>query len=162
MANFAYIENNQVIEVHDLLPDAWRNVSGLNLLEDWNLLNSIGWYRLRNMYVAYDSQTQYISGFSYSFEDNNAYETPIITDYSIIPDTLTEEQVFTNKLVVLRNTRDELLAKSDWTELPSVQSLHNDEWKSAWALYRQQLRNLPNMVISKEINIDEVTWPIEP
>ena len=63
---------------------------------------------------------------------------------------------------MLRNTRDELLAKSDWTELPSVQSLHDDEWKSAWALYRQQLRDIPNLVITGEINIDEVTWPTSP
>ena len=162
MANFAYVENNQVVEVHDLLPAAWRNISGLNLLEDWNVLNTIGWYRLQNIDAAYDIQTQYVSGFSYSFEDNNVYETPIINDYVSIPEALTQEQIFAIKLDVLRNTRDELLAKTDWTELPSVQLLHDDEWKSAWAVYRQQPRDIPNLVITNQINIDEVTWPIEP
>ena len=43
MAYFAYVENNQVVEVHDFLPQAWRNVSALNLLIDDELLKSLGW-----------------------------------------------------------------------------------------------------------------------
>lgn len=162
MAYFAYVENNQVVEVHDFLPQAWRNVSALNLLIDDELLKSLGWYRLTKNEIEYDSNLQYISEYAYSFDDGVAYETPVIKNYENVPTAPTQDQIFTNKIAMLRNTRDELLAKSDWTELPSVQSLHDDEWKSAWALYRQQLRDIPNLVITGEINIDEVTWPTSP
>lgn len=67
----------------------------------------------------------------------------------------------------LRSIRDSLLMQSDWTQLPDV-SL-TEEQKSAWSVYRQQLRDLPGgitdpkpMVVAfynGEIHPD---WPIQP
>lgn len=39
----------------------------------------------------------------------------------------------------IRKQRDTLLAKSDWTQLPDAQVN-----KTAWATYRQQLKDLPS------------------
>jgi hypothetical protein len=53
----------------------------------------------------------------------------------------------------LRNWRNVELAKSDWTQL--ADSTAN---KSAWATYRQALRQLPN----QGNTADEVVLPIAP
>jgi hypothetical protein len=51
-----------------------------------------------------------------------------------------------------------LLALSDWTELPSVQVKHTAEWIAAWAEYRTLLRDA-----DKQENWPlTITWPKEP
>ena len=51
-----------------------------------------------------------------------------------------------------------LLALSDWTELPSVQSKHTEEWIAAWTEYRTLLRD-----VDKQENWPvTVDWPKEP
>ncbi|MFB9952023.1 tail fiber assembly protein [Rhizobium puerariae] len=57
-----------------------------------------------------------------------------------------------------RAWRDQLLDDSDWTEVPSIQASHSDEWKQNWADYRKALRDLP------EQNPDPsaINWPAAP
>lgn len=55
--------------------------------------------------------------------------------------------------VVVRNKRERLLLASDWTQLPDVEITN----KSAWATYRQALRNITTQ--SDPFNI---TWPTPP
>lgn len=67
----------------------------------------------------------------------------------------------------MRTIRDAFLTESDWTQLPDV-SL-TEEQKTAWSVYRQQLRDLPGgitdpkpMVVAfynGEIHPD---WPVKP
>jgi hypothetical protein len=54
---------------------------------------------------------------------------------SAIVENATDEQ----KWDFLRSNRDQLLAASDWTQLPDA-----PVDKAAWATYRQALRDLPN------------------
>ena len=52
MANFVLIENNIIIEKHDLLPKNWKHISGLHLAEnDEEFLNSLGWYTVNKIRV---------------------------------------------------------------------------------------------------------------
>lgn len=55
--------------------------------------------------------------------------------------------------VKVRQQRDEKLTRSDWTQLADT-SVN----KSAWAAYRQQLRDIP----SQSGFPWEVQWPIQP
>ena len=56
----------------------------------------------------------------------------------------------------VRTQRNQLLAQSDWTQL---QDAHlSAEKKSAWADYRQALRDLPDEVTDPT----QVDWPVEP
>lgn len=71
-------------------------------------------------------------------------------DAPVIPDTRTDEQ----KWADIRLQRDELLAKTDWTQARDV-TLSND---SSWQTYRQQLRDLP----ASTSNPDEIVWPTKP
>ena len=65
--------------------------------------------------------------------------------------TFTEKQ-----WVDLRAQRNSLLQACDWTQLPD--SSLSDDKKSQWAVYRQQLRNLPD-ITSDPTN---PSWPTFP
>jgi hypothetical protein len=56
MFNWAYVENNTIKEYHAILPENWKNYSGLNLSEgDLNYLVSIGWYKILKADVNYNT-----------------------------------------------------------------------------------------------------------
>lgn len=165
MANFVLIENNEIIEYHDLLPKSWKNVSGLNLAkDDEEFLNSLGWYTVNKIYPHIEAGVQYIDGYQYEFTNNVVTEIPIIKDAVIYPPEpeKTPEELFQVALEEVRIERDKRLSESDWTQLADVQFIHDDEWKSNWATYRQQLRDLPNLCILGEINIYDFVWPTPP
>lgn len=54
---------------------------------------------------------------------------------------------------IIREKRNELLANSDWTQLPDVPLAT----KEAWAIYRQQLRD-----ITEQPDPFNITWPVPP
>lgn len=56
---------------------------------------------------------------------------------------------------VLRIIRDTLLAKCDWTQMPDAPL--SDAKRQEWAIYRQQLRDLP-----ATYSADNVVWPTPP
>jgi hypothetical protein len=60
-----------------------------------------------------------------------------------------------SRLKKIRQRRDALLLKCDWTQ--GVDSPLSDAEKTAWALYRQELRDLTSMV-----NPFQPTWPVDP
>ena len=72
------------------------------------------------------------------------------TTFSYTPPGFTNEQ----NIKFLRDRRNDLLAKSDWTQGRDV-TLSND---SAWQTYRQALRDLP----SNTADASNPTWPTEP
>lgn len=58
----------------------------------------------------------------------------------------TAEQIATdtaNKAFEIRKQRDDLLAKSDWTQLPDAPL--TDEKRSEWSTYRQELRDISTL-----------------
>jgi hypothetical protein len=67
------------------------------------------------------------------------------------PDPETE-----NKWRLVRQHRDELLTRSDWTQIPDV--VLSEEKKAEWIAYRQALRDIPE----NYTNPDEVIFPDEP
>jgi hypothetical protein len=162
MANYATVENNIVTGVYDLLPANWKHISGLDKLEnEIETLNSLGWYKVTKPVVPYDSATQYIKTYEWQFIDGEVQEIPVFDD--IIPeDPALTELKFNSALYEMRKIRDQLLSECDWTELPSVQALRDDEWKQKWINYRQLLRDYPNKWISGELNIWSFVWPSKP
>ena len=76
---------------------------------------------------------------------------------------LTEEQIKETIRNSIRQDRNDLLAQSDWTQLPD-NSL-TAEQKNEWVQYRQQLRDLPSQVQIKTSyisTINAMTWPLAP
>jgi hypothetical protein len=58
-----------------------------------------------------------------------------------------------NQLFIIRETRNELLAECDWTQLADIPS----ETKVIWSEYRQSLRD-----ITSQTNPFSITWPVKP
>ena len=77
-------------------------------------------------------------------------------DLTLSPDTEKMTEIYKWEYQAIRNQRNDLLAKSDWTQIPG--SPLNDEKKAAWATHRQQLRDL---VIEGSCPLD-FTWPTPP
>ena len=57
-----------------------------------------------------------------------------------------------------RTTRDKLLADTDWTQMND--SPLTNEQKTAWATYRQELRDLTDL--DAWPNLADEDWPVEP
>ena len=57
-----------------------------------------------------------------------------------------------------RETRNELLASSDWTQMPD--SPLTDEAKTSWATYRTSLRTLPTH--ENWPTLEDSDWPSQP
>jgi hypothetical protein len=68
-----------------------------------------------------------------------------------------EQIVQTQNLLMmdLRNRRNDILLRSDWTQLPNAPL--TEIKKLEWENYRQQLRDFPNTV-----NLANIIWPTEP
>lgn len=159
MANWAYVENNQVTEKYDFLPKSWRNVSGLDKsINDEPFLNSLRWFKVEKQHQEYDSSTQRVVDFSYTFTQNKVIETLVLEDYiEEKPSFEEQKEVFLNELRIERN---KVLTGTDWTQLIDTQNLFNEETKLKWLLYRQKLRDLPNEYLNNDIiDLEQVIWP---
>jgi hypothetical protein len=66
-------------------------------------------------------------------------------------DTRTTE----TQLELIRNTRNFLLAQSDWTMLPDI-PMSSDK-KAEWVAYRQELRN-----VTLQPDLFNIVWPTPP
>jgi hypothetical protein len=64
----------------------------------------------------------------------------------------------TNVAEAHRTTRNKLLADSDWTQMND--SPLTNEVKTAWATYRQELRDLSDL--DAWPNLDDADWPVAP
>jgi hypothetical protein len=60
-------------------------------------------------------------------------------------------------ILQVRNQRNQLLAQSDWTQM--ADSPLTAEQKAAWAVYRQQLRDLPTNISADIENWFDVVFP---
>jgi hypothetical protein len=74
----------------------------------------------------------------------------------LAPDTEKMTDMYKWEYQTIRNQRNDLLYKSDWTQIPGGPL--TDEQKAAWATYRQQLRDL---VVEGTCPLDFV-WPTPP
>jgi hypothetical protein len=52
-----------------------------------------------------------------------------------------KDAVIEQQLAESRSKQQELLAATDWTELPSVRAKNTEEWAAAYDLYRTELRD---------------------
>lgn len=74
-------------------------------------------------------------------------------------DTKTDEIRHQEVLEATRRDRNVKLAASDWTQMPD--SPLTATQRTAWANYRQELRDLPQNV-GEITSLEDVVWPIPP
>lgn len=77
MANFAHVENGNIVGVYDLLPKNWKNISNFFVLEnDEDTLRSHGWYKLIKVTpTGFNNSIHKLDNPRQWFENGAAYET---------------------------------------------------------------------------------------
>ena len=111
--------------------------------------------RLKNV----DSKTG--QAFESSLEFENFCEEMSLKEFLFVP-YKTEEELEQEKFDVfaeaVRDKRDSLLSKTDWTH--TVDSQLSEERKLAWSIYRQALRDIT--AHESFPFLKDADWPIEP
>ena len=94
------------------------------------------------------------------YTKNISEGTPILTDgvyyQNWIQTDASQSEIdyrLENQWFIIRETRNELLAECDWTQLSDIPT----ETKSIWSEYRQSLRD-----ITSQTNPFNITWPVKP
>jgi hypothetical protein len=149
---YALVKNGTIVEGPRSLPENWENVSRLDLVPTETLLE-LGWYPVVTDSIPdYNKSTQYLVT-RYVVEETHIQETFEIVDFTQSEIQESVEAAWAQ----LRRERDQFLAESDWTELPSVRANRSAEWAAEWDNYRQLLRD-----ITDNTSIDKVVWPEKP
>lgn len=149
---YALVKNGTIAEGPRSLPENWENVSRLDLVPAEMLLE-LGWYPvITDEIPAHNNSTQYLIT-RYVVQDTHVLETFEIVDFTQAEIQESVEAAWAQ----LRAERDQFLAESDWTELPSVRTSRSAEWAAEWDNYRQALRD-----ITDNTSIDKVVWPEKP
>ena len=74
MANYVYVNNGIIEELHDEIPNNWKNVSNFYVLTEEER-KQLGWYNVVKIQPEYDPNTQTL-GYVYQYlKDNLVYET---------------------------------------------------------------------------------------
>jgi hypothetical protein len=129
------------------LREAYPNVSLPAKLEDTSLVE---W----DMYVVTPTSKPI------DYTKNITEGTPVLTDGVYYQNWIQTEASqsemdyrLENQWFIIRETRNELLAECDWTQLGDVST----ETKVIWSEYRQSLRD-----ITSQTNPFSITWPVKP
>lgn len=156
MAEWVLLENDQIVEYHDILPENWKNVSGLyKSSENLQFLNSLGWYKVEKQHSSWNPETQKLKGYEYFFDGNQVIEKNVIEEISQEDINSTKEYNFQMFLNLLRKERDQRLKDCDWTQLTDVIESNSDEFNYKWKVYRQKLRD-----ITKDFSEPgNINWP---
>lgn len=128
MANYAYTENGNVLEVYDFLPQNWKTYSNFFALEnDTSFLNSIGWYKVESRQTNYNPNTQKLGKNVYTLntDDKKVYETKEVINLNpseiepVSEETLAylETIRIEKQWNVVRAKRDLLMKENDWRYL---------------------------------------------
>ena len=157
MAEWVVVENNEITEYYDNVPNNWRNISGLALSkDDAAFMHSAGWYPVEKVLVEYNQNTQHITGHTYEIDQTSVREIPVIES---LPEVSIDQKRY-NFLSQLRSKRDQLLKDCDWTQTADVQATMTSDVNQKWTTYRAALRDLPGVYSStEEFDFSKIIWP---
>lgn len=163
MSKYAFVENDTIVSVHDVLPTNWRNISNFNALtDDVDYLNSLGWYVIGRDLTPYDESVQFVSAVNYQYLNNRVVE---INTISARPGSqpLTEEElarISQEKWNEVRIIRDQKMKEFEWRyvryERERRLGLPTTDNLTRMDTYMQRLADLPNAFPRPE----DVIWPV--
>jgi hypothetical protein len=166
MTIYAYVEENQIKEIHNSLPQNWKNISGFyHLANEPQTLKLHGWYIINENIPEYDTTKYYLSEPSYVFENDN-----VVANYTLNEIVIQQGEPATELqrrfMILLREDRNQRLRASDWSMMTDLVKLKSEQWVSSWELYRKQLRDLPDQYIFSETDLppgmETIPWPQQP
>lgn len=76
----------------------------------------------------------------------------------VIRDDEKWDEKFTHEMKILRSNRNQLLLKSDISQLDDIKTEMTDEKRTEWVIYRRQLRDFPSTVTDPFNPV----WPTPP
>jgi hypothetical protein len=146
--NYCFVENNVIADGPRALPKSWRNISGLDQMDN-DGLRELGWLPVR--LEEGDVQEKFV-GSVFAILPSEVVETKIWRAYTA------EEQaeIDTQKAAQVRRERNTKLTECDWTQLNDT-PLDNAA-KIQWTAYRQALRDVPDQAGFPF----DVNWPSVP
>ena len=154
---YAELDNLTIVTIHDELPAAWRNISGLCNLPDDELAD-LGWSGnggcafypvVEGAQPSHDPKTQTLT-----YQDTVDPDAKVVNrNWSAV---LYSQDRIDSEWTRLRNTRNSRLKSCDYTQLADAPL--TAEKKTEWLSYRQALRDLPQ----NTVNPFDVTWPTQP
>lgn len=146
--NYCLVENGVIADGPRALPKSWRNISGLDMLDNDNL-RELGWLPVR--LEEGDVQEKFV-GSIFAILPSEVVETKLWRGYTA------EEQaeIDTQKAAQVRRERNAKLTECDWTQLNDT-PLDNAA-KIQWTAYRQALRD----ITTQSGFPHSVVWPTKP
>lgn len=123
MANFAFVENNQIVSLHVYLPKNYNNVSNFDKLDNESL-KTFGWYPINKDKLIYDDEVYEIVEIEYNIENNEVYATYKLKYKQVLSDEeklkILESESLTflqSKWEEVRQERDRRMKDFDWRYL---------------------------------------------
>lgn len=154
MANWVHIQNGEIDELHESLPNSWNNISGLSTaINDLTFLKSLGWYPVTK--TPFDEAVYVALSNEYIIREDDVLETPVLEE----KEKRTLDQRNADFMKEVRAKRDEKLKECDWTQLADIQKPRTEAWKNTWSTYRQSLRDLPGTYVDNSFSVN---WPEPP
>jgi hypothetical protein len=146
--NYCLVENNVIADGPRALPRAWRNISGLDMLDN-DSLRELGWLPVR---ISEGDVQEKFEGSIFAIMPHEVIETKLWRSYT------SEEraEIDRQKAAQIRTQRNAKLTECDWTQLNDT-PLDNAA-KIQWTAYRQALRDVPSQAGFPH----NVVWPTKP
>lgn len=153
MKKYIEIYNNEIVQIHESLPQCWNNISNFHILSD-NELQDLSWsgnsgfkfYKFIENPKPEKVKLYDIFGPNYIIDDENKI---VQTEWKLEKKS---PEVAWN---IIRTDRNKKLSNLDWTQI--LDSPLNEQKRAEFKIYRQNLRDITNQ--KDPFNI---TWPIEP
>ena len=130
-----------------------RPVIGQYTEEDAPMPEMVGEDIIANYWMIEYTAVDMFADTTETDEDGNEVTTTKVEHEAAYQATLDAKVAETN-----RKTRNDLLADSDWTQMND--SPLTNEQKTAWATYRQELRDISDLAAWP--NLEEADWPVAP
>ena len=145
---YAELYNLEIVQIHNELPTAWKNLSYPNALSDLEL-SDMSWSG--NGGYAFYPYTEITPDSNQFYTLSNVVN--VVDDITkTVTGTRTANPISDiNAWEIVRSMRNNELTATDWTQLPD--SPLTTEKKTEWAVYRQALRD-----ITTQENPREIVW----
>lgn len=164
MAKYALVREGTIVNLYDSIPSSFgEGISGFHLLTDEE----------RAAYGFLEVEQPDLSRY------NPEIHEVIVDEHRLVGNTPTRIFAYIDKFTEteleskkrrdfwnsVREYRNFLLSKSDWTMMADVLASKNQTWFNAWSAYRQQLRDITLIVELYNTysgNANRVEYPKEP
>lgn len=115
MANYAYVQDNEIKGLYDSLPVNWKNISNFYIFTD-EQAREYGWKKIIKPGPLYNTETEYVGNVDYYLLGEDVYERyQILTIPVVTPPS--PEEIFANTTLqweLVRKTRDEKMSEFEW------------------------------------------------